>query len=54
MKRILLLLAGYALYRWWTKPPPELPAGPTLALPPPQKRVAQRRKPAARQARTGP
>jgi hypothetical protein len=45
MKRILLLLAGYALYRWWTREPPEQPEGPPIALPPPQKR-----KPAERRA----
>jgi len=45
MKRILLALAGYALYRWWNKPLAE-PAtvDPPIALPPP-KRMPPRRKP---------
>ncbi len=49
MKRILFLLAGYALYRWWTNPPAQ-PAGPPIALPPPRKHPAKRRKAAERQA----
>lgn len=34
MKRILIVLAGYALYRWLTKPQP---GEPPIALPPPDK-----------------
>ena len=38
MKRLLLALAGYALYRWWSSQPAE-PA------PAPPKRTPPRRKP---------
>jgi hypothetical protein len=48
MKRLILALAGYALYRWLTKPEPRrgdvVMAG---ALPPPRRPPSQR-KPAAR------
>lgn len=47
MKRLILALAGYALYRWLTKPPaaPETVeiAG---ALPPPRRKTPARPKPA--------
>ena len=36
MKRLLLALAGYALYRWWSSQPAE---------PAPPKRLPPRRKP---------
>ncbi len=45
MKRLLLVLAGYALYRWWTAPSAKhADNGPPIALPPPRKST-QRRKP---------
>jgi len=47
MKRILLVLAGYAVYRWWTRPLPEQQLAPMIALAPPQKRKPQRRKASA-------
>jgi hypothetical protein len=51
MKRLLLALAGYALYRWWTRPPAErIDDGPPIALPPPQNSASQRRKPAQSKA----
>lgn len=45
MKRILLALAGYALYRWLTKPEPVEIAG---TLPPPHRNAAARPRPAGR------
>ena len=39
MKRLLLALAGYALYRWWSSQPAD-PAPPA-----PPKRTPPRRKP---------
>lgn len=43
MKRIMLLLAGYALYRWWTRETPQQPEGPPIALPPPRRKPVERR-----------
>ncbi len=40
MKRLILALAGYALYRWLTKPQPVEIAG---ILPPPRKSPARQR-----------
>jgi len=40
MKRLLLALAGYALYRWWSSQPAE-PSSPAA----PPKRTPPRRKP---------
>jgi hypothetical protein len=38
MKRILIALAAYALYRWWTSPPAEpSKLGSAAALPPPER-----------------
>ena len=36
MKRLLLALAGYALYRWWNSEPvvPAAPAAPPKPMPP--------------------
>jgi hypothetical protein len=46
MKRILLALAGYALYRWWNKPLAEPAAvDPPIALLPPPKPTPAHRKP---------
>ena len=47
MKRLIVALAGYALYRWLTKPTDPQPVQIAGALPPPKRSAAQRRKPAA-------
>jgi hypothetical protein len=47
MKRILFAIAGYALYRWLTKPSSDADNGEIVGILPPPRRNAPQPKPAA-------
>lgn len=46
MKRLILVLAGYALYRWLTKPEPQPEAVVIAGALPPPRRASGKGKPA--------
>lgn len=46
MKRLIVALAGYALYRWLTKPAEPQPVEIAGALPPPRRKGVARERPA--------